>query len=227
MSPRLVREKHKKPGVWYAFTSDGLELPIADLTHPAFEARIGPAELAAMVPPAIERLRKSARLPALVRWILTRRSIVARGLMQASGGCLGGIPTYLQKLGPENLGGGYAGALDRRMVSAIVPLCARLRLNAVATLQGRTASADRQGSQPHAAEVEERGVGASAGRTGRVHRRSRGRADADVRRLPAPQGRNAVKGPRVPAPGSRRCRARIEGREPSARSVGGSSIPSR
>jgi len=35
-----LRELNKKPGVCYAFTNDGLELPVADVSRPAFALRV-------------------------------------------------------------------------------------------------------------------------------------------------------------------------------------------
>ena len=35
MLPKIP-EQNKKPGVCYAVTDDGLELPVIDITHPAF-----------------------------------------------------------------------------------------------------------------------------------------------------------------------------------------------
>jgi hypothetical protein len=31
-----LSERNKRPGVCYALTDDGIELPVIDLTHPAF-----------------------------------------------------------------------------------------------------------------------------------------------------------------------------------------------
>jgi len=32
----LIPERNKRTGVCYALTDDGLELPVVDITHPAF-----------------------------------------------------------------------------------------------------------------------------------------------------------------------------------------------
>ena len=44
MTSRLP-EQHKVPGVYYADTNDGIELPIVDITHPAFAVSISDGEL--------------------------------------------------------------------------------------------------------------------------------------------------------------------------------------
>lgn len=45
---------------------------------------------------------------------LAQRSILFRSGLQARGGALGGMATYLNKLGPANLGSGYASSRARR-----------------------------------------------------------------------------------------------------------------
>ncbi|HYQ18734.1 MAG TPA: hypothetical protein VEQ58_23325, partial [Polyangiaceae bacterium] len=42
-------ERNKRPGVSYAVTDDGLELPVLDVTHPAFAFELSDEKLAAML----------------------------------------------------------------------------------------------------------------------------------------------------------------------------------
>ncbi len=44
----IIPEAHKRFGVSYAVTDDGLELPVIDVTHPAFAIAPTDAELAAL-----------------------------------------------------------------------------------------------------------------------------------------------------------------------------------
>jgi hypothetical protein len=44
MQPKII-ERNKRAGVFYVVTDDGLELPVIDLTHPAFELILSEAEL--------------------------------------------------------------------------------------------------------------------------------------------------------------------------------------
>jgi hypothetical protein len=129
-----IPEPNKIPGVRYAVTDDGLELPVIDVTHPAFACDPSPAELDAVAEATLRGWRRGRRIPAFARRWLTRRSLLARGAMDASGSYLSGITTYLYKLGAENLGAGYAGAMDRRVASSIFPIAMRLRLQAMARL---------------------------------------------------------------------------------------------
>ncbi len=124
----VIHEKNKIPGLCYAVSDDRLELPVVDITHPAFRFEITPAELAAIEEQALRRLRKSSRTPGFLLRYLAKRSIVMRDTMQAAGGYLSGMGTYLHKLGPDNLGRGYAGRIDRRLIASIGPLSGRIRL---------------------------------------------------------------------------------------------------
>jgi hypothetical protein len=133
MKPRFP-ERNKRAGVFYATTDDGLELPVVDVTHPVFVAQKSAAELAAIAEASLHGMAHAAKMPRVVLWLLKRRSILMRGTMAAAGGYASGITTYLYKLGPENLGRGYAGSLDRRMAGAITPVCVRMRLRETAEL---------------------------------------------------------------------------------------------
>ena len=44
MATARLEEPHKRPGVHYAWTQDGIELPVVDVTHPAFALNVGEAE---------------------------------------------------------------------------------------------------------------------------------------------------------------------------------------
>lgn len=123
-----VPERHKIPGVCYAVTDDGVELPVIDITHPAFSHYPGPDELAVITRRTLDGFASSSRVPAFVyRW-MAGRSVVFRNAIAARGSFLPGIPTYLQKLAPETLGRAWAGRLDRKLLGLIGPVCMRLRL---------------------------------------------------------------------------------------------------
>jgi hypothetical protein len=136
--PQVRRaEYHKKPGVSYAVTDDGLELPVVDVTHPAFQLELSEAKQHAMLARFLDEQRKFARLPRLLRRALmrffTRGSIMARGLRRAEGTFLDGMTTYLFKVGAKNLGS-YSLPVDRRIASSLPALSVRLRLGDVARL---------------------------------------------------------------------------------------------
>ena len=120
--PTLIPETAKKPGVCYAFTAGGVELPVIDITHPAFHQELGEEQLAA----AAERFaRQEAAKGPLARWLqrhllpfFLKRSIIGRGLLRSRGGYLDGMSTYLMKLGPQNLGA-WASDMDRKLVEGM------------------------------------------------------------------------------------------------------------
>lgn len=136
--PQVRRAEHnKKPGVCYAVTDDGLELPVVDVTHPAFELQLSGEKQHAMRLRFLDEQRRFARLPGFVRGALmrffTRGSIMARGLRRAEGTFLDGMTTYLFKVGAKNLGS-YALPIDRRIASSLPGLSVRLRLSDMARL---------------------------------------------------------------------------------------------
>lgn len=133
----LVPEPNKKPGVSYAVTDDGLELPVIDVTHPAFAVSMTDGELAALTAAFIEEVERQQKMPLIVQRFFMRaflrKSAVGRGLLAARGTFLSGMSTYLMKLGPDNLGS-YAVPVDRKITASLPPLSMRLRLQDVAHL---------------------------------------------------------------------------------------------
>lgn len=140
MSQRL--EKNKKPGVHYALAPHGndgdLELPIIDVTHPAFALTLTEDQVDAAVARFLAQPQPFTKLPAFLQRALyalfLRKSILARGFRASEGSFLPGLSTYLLKLGPDNLGGAYATPIDHRIAASVQALSVRLRLQDVATL---------------------------------------------------------------------------------------------
>lgn len=130
----LIPERNKKPGICYAVTDDGLELPVIDITHPAFEVRATEAEISAVIDETLRALRASVSLPPEVAAQLINGSLLLRGVRDSAGTFMSGMMTYLHRLGPENLGDGYATEVDRRFAAGMMPLSFRLRMRDVARL---------------------------------------------------------------------------------------------
>jgi hypothetical protein len=138
--------------ILYVQTADGLELPVIDVTHPAFKLELTEAEQKAHVVKFLAVCERRARLPRFLRTTLTRwalrNSALGKGILAAGGGALGAIETYVFKLGPENLGT-WAKPMDRRIAASLPALAVRLRLQdmarlmADALLSALRASADR------------------------------------------------------------------------------------
>ena len=129
---------NKKAGVCYAVTDDGRELPIIDVTHPAFRLDPTPEEIdrrARQFQRTMERMERNPRFLKKAIWrSMSRRSRLAAGLTRAEGGVLDNMTTYIMKLGPANLPPGYATRMDRQMAETLSPFCARLRLQYLAHL---------------------------------------------------------------------------------------------
>ena len=148
----IRQEKNKKPGVSYALghlgpsgprgvgvgAKDEIELPVVDVTHPAFALAPTDAELSAEVARFLKEPEPLAGLPGFLRRpllrFLLRGSVLARGIQSAEGGFLSGMNTYLLKLGPDNLGAAYARPIDRRIAAALPVLAVRVRLADMAAL---------------------------------------------------------------------------------------------
>jgi hypothetical protein len=129
-----IPEQHKKEGVTYAVTDDGVELPVIDITHPAFAEQVGDEEIDRIIAGTVESMKRMLQLSAEQIQAMREASILMRVMMEASDTVMGAMATYLYKLGPSNLGDGYASALDRAIAAGITPLSMRLRLRHMAGL---------------------------------------------------------------------------------------------
>jgi hypothetical protein len=135
MSPRIL-ENNKRLGLCYALTDDGVELPVIDITHPAFALALDLNEWRARLEKHLQLMKRRERMPGFVRSLVfgvyRRNSVLLRGLLEAKGTFLSGMNTYLLKLGPENLGRGYAGRCDRKVAASFPAQAARFRLQETA-----------------------------------------------------------------------------------------------
>jgi hypothetical protein len=136
--PEIRRAEHQKQaGVCYAVTNDGLELPVVDVTHPAFACSLTDEKQQALKLHFLEEQRRFARLPGWLRAVMLRffmrGSRIGQGLRRAEGGFLDGMTTYLFKVGPKNLGS-YAVPVDRRILMSLPAISVRLRLSDMARL---------------------------------------------------------------------------------------------
>ena len=135
---KILHEERKVPGVYYALTSDGLELPVVDVTHPAFALQVSADEQQELVKKFMAQKLPLAGLPAPIRRLFfkfaLRGSILAEGIGHARNGYLTGMHTYLLKLGPEMLGGAYSKPVDRKITATLPALGTRLRVQDMARL---------------------------------------------------------------------------------------------
>ncbi len=135
--PTQTPENNKIPGVCYAWTDSGLELPVIDITHPAFAFEISPAELERLIEGFVLSLQRQAGLPPDLIQAAAQQSVLYRGILESAGTYTSGLLTYMNKLGPENLGDGWATPLDRQWAASLTPSTFRWRMRDVSrTLAG-------------------------------------------------------------------------------------------
>jgi hypothetical protein len=122
----------------YALTPDGTRLPVLDLDLPQFATPGSPAEIALLAQAALDEERRRGPLQRFfLRFVmrgLASRSRLVAALQAASAGFLSGIPTYVLKLGADNLVPPYDTEIDRRVVSTPIVRSMRVRLAQVASL---------------------------------------------------------------------------------------------
>jgi hypothetical protein len=125
-------------GVYYATAPDGSELPVVDVTNPAFAPPYDEAQMARRVAIFARAERLRAKIPRSIQRVMlglaARRSRLARALYHAQEGVIGGMTLYVAKLGPRMLGSGYPTLIDRRIASAPPSWLARVRLEDIARL---------------------------------------------------------------------------------------------
>ncbi len=129
MSP----EPNRQAGVCYALTDAGVELPVIDVTHPAFAVRVEPGELDAAIDHWVRGMRRGLQTPAEALRAAAQQSILMRATLDAAGTFMSGLNTYLYKLGAANLGE-YASDMDRAIAGNVMALSLRLRLSNMARL---------------------------------------------------------------------------------------------
>jgi hypothetical protein len=133
-----IPEKNKKPGVFYAVTNEGVELPVIDITHPEFAINLSPEEFAARHRKFMSDVNRKIWMPPfLYRQLLRfamRKSVLMQGIRKGRDRFLSGMNTYLLKLGPGNLGAGYIGRGDKQIAGSFPVLAVRLRLQETARM---------------------------------------------------------------------------------------------
>jgi len=139
---KILHEERKVAGVHYTLTSDGLELPVIDVTHPVFALDLGPDEQQELVRKFLAQKMPLANWPAALRKLFfrlaLRGSVLAAGLRNAEDGYMTGMHTYLLKLGPEMLGSAYTTPVDRKIAASLPALGTRLRVQDMACLMAET-----------------------------------------------------------------------------------------
>jgi hypothetical protein len=130
----------KIPGISYACTKDGIELPVIDITHPLFKSSIDEVKLERMIREAAPEARKRAesfnKIPGVIKRFLSKRSYIMAGMMEMTSGnkYLSGLSTMMMKLGPGLIGKGRGKFFDRLGSQATGAVMLRMRTRAMSTL---------------------------------------------------------------------------------------------
>ncbi len=122
----------------YAMTDDGYRLPVIDVTHPNFTVPDDAKSVAALFEAYKEAERRNALIPGLVMRLMlqsaARRSRLLADIVNCRSGFLGGMTTYLMKLGADNLPPPFDSDVDRRLAAAPHVVAVRLRLQQMVKL---------------------------------------------------------------------------------------------
>src|SRR5262245_14722060 len=104
-----------------ATTEEGQNVPVIDVTNPAF----------ALEAPTDEELSKIAErsLKVVEAAVKIKKN---SPLLSRDESYYTGMKTYFNKLGAENLHESFATAYDRKMAATLAPIATRLRLRAIA-----------------------------------------------------------------------------------------------
>src|SRR5512146_1444398 len=131
-----VPEPNKKPGVHYAATDEGVELPVIDVTHPAFALEPSEADLARLTDESLRSARSWRRMPGVAQWLASRlilgQGALTRGIASAKGTYLSAMSTYPLKLGAEILSAGCSRSGVRMVAGTLLSISARLWLKDMA-----------------------------------------------------------------------------------------------
>jgi hypothetical protein len=125
-------------GIVYASTRQGYRLPVIDVSHPAFAVPDDPQTLDALRRTFAETQRRSKQMPKWMLkgmvWWMGRRSRLAHEMFASDASFLGGVSTYIMKVGAPNLVPPFDTPLDRRLAAMPAILSMRIRLQQLARL---------------------------------------------------------------------------------------------
>lgn len=136
-----VVEKKKIPGLFYAFTDHGIELPVLDVTHPLFNQSINEEKLHKMLREIEKKGDQRAddfnKIPVSIKNFLAKRSYIMAGflLKDNEDTFLSGMSTLMMKLGPGLIGKGRKKFFDRLGSKSFGAVTLRMRVRDTSKLQ--------------------------------------------------------------------------------------------
>jgi hypothetical protein len=138
---KIAVEKNRIAGISYAFTENGIELPVLDITHPLFIKSINEESLVKMQREIEQkgegRAENFNKVPVFIKNFLTRRSYIMAGFMlkDTDDTFLSGISTLMMKYGPGLIGKGRGKFFDRLGSKAFGAILLRMRVRDISRLQ--------------------------------------------------------------------------------------------
>jgi hypothetical protein len=143
MKTQLYLIKNKNADLSYAFTLNGVELPVLDITHPLFISSIDESKLKEMLTKSEKSADRTAnkfiRMPVFLKRFLAKKSFIISELLQENGdnAYLTGLSTLMLKLGPDLIGKGRKRFLDRMSSKGIGGIVLRMRVRDISRCQAK------------------------------------------------------------------------------------------
>jgi hypothetical protein len=137
---KKISERNKIAGISYAFTENGIELPVLDITHSLFLSSINEEKLDKMLKEikqkGEERAESFDKIPAFIKSFMAKRSYIMAGFMlkDSEDTFLSGLSTLMMKFGPGLIGKGRRKFLDRLGSKAFGAILLRMRVRDICKL---------------------------------------------------------------------------------------------
>jgi hypothetical protein len=137
---KRISERNKIAGISYAFTENGIELPVLDITHPLFFRSINEEKLDKMLKEikqkGEERAESFDKIPTFIKNFMAKRSYIMAGFMlkDSEDTFLSGLSTLMMKFGPGLIGKGKRKFLDRLGSKAFGAILLRMRVRDICKL---------------------------------------------------------------------------------------------
>jgi hypothetical protein len=141
MSDKLYTIKNKIQELSYAFTLNGVELPVLDITHPYFISCTDEKILKKLLPYVEKNAEKNAekfnKIPDFIKKFFIKHSFAVAELIQVEdqNTFASGITTLMMKLGPKLIGKGRKRFLDRQVNKGFGALVIRMRVRDMSRCQ--------------------------------------------------------------------------------------------
>jgi len=133
-------ETSRIPGLAYAFSGDGIELPVLDITHPQFLSSIDESRLDEVSKASMQKMLAMGQMSDAQRgtyYAQLLKSYIFGPVFVSDPGAnfMSGMSTYVYKLGPDLIGGGPDREFDRSASMDIGGVSMRMRIRDLCRLQ--------------------------------------------------------------------------------------------